>query len=179
MALKLKEIMKKIYEFEKNVITAQELKGYIEKEIKPVRFLSTIDKGKLAKQVYEKYSTRNLPNGDASTYAIDVYSYLSAITLFAYGDISYAKNDNLIKAYDRFCAYGIKDYIYSFSNRDHEDVFGMFETMIRFDFNYIMYKNTSPENIKRIDDTVEKFKDILVNKHGIEMVDAYMKANNT
>lgn len=178
MSVKLKEIIKNINKFEKNEISDVELKDYLEKNISHRRYISLIEKSKISKKIYDKAIELYNNNSDAFTFATETYFIMDFMVLMTYGDISYTKSEFKISVYDKLCEYGIKKYILSNCMEDYKEVENIFNNMLNFMVYDIIRSFKVSDELEQIDKSVKNFKDVLVDKKGLDMIDRYLNWNS-
>ena len=179
MPVKLKDIMKKISEFEKNTITSEELKSYLEENIKPEVFIATGLKSMIANKAYEKVMVKYKSGEGAAEFGAEVHFYISFLIMMAYGNISYTDKDIKISTYDKLCSYGVRKYIMQFAGDDYKEIYDILRFMTDFMFYDSINRVVNITEMKKLDGVVKELGDMLSNPEKISLLKDIIAFNNS
>lgn len=178
MAITLNDLIEKIDSFEKDEISADTLKEYIDNNIGSKLYIPTVEKGLIANNAYKKAIGMYNPNENNFSFGTEVYFTLNFMILMAYGDILYDEKDMTYSNYDKLCLYGIRNLVLSNCKDDYREFYEILNFMISFTMYDAIVKATSISNIDEFKNAVAELDSLVADDRKVKTLREYIEYNH-
>lgn len=178
MAITLNDLIEKIDSFEKDEISADTLKEYIDNNIGRKLYIPTVEKGLIANNAYKKAISMYNPNENNFSFGTEVYFTLNFMILMAYGDILYEEKDMTYSNYDKLCLYGIRNFVLSNCKDDYREFYEILNFMISFTMYDAIVKATSISNIDEFKNAVAELDSLVADDRKVKTLREYIEYNH-
>lgn len=178
MAITLNDLIEKIDSFEKDEISADTLKEYIDNNIGSKIYIPTVEKGLIANNAYKKTIGMYNPNENNFSFGTEVYFTLNFMILMAYGDILYDEKDMTYSNYDKLCLYGIRNFVLSNCKDDYREFYEILNFMISFTMYDAIVKATSISNIDEFKNAVAELDSLVADDRKVKTLREYIEYNH-
>lgn len=178
MAITLNDLIEKIDSFEKDEISADTLKEYIDNNIGSKLYIPTVEKGLIANNAYKKAISMYNPNENNFSFGTEVYFTLNFMILMAYGDILYDEKDMTYSNYDKLCLYGIRNFVLSNCKDDYREFYEILNFMVSFTMYDAIVKATSISNIDEFKNAVAELDSLVADDRKVKTLREYIEYNH-